>query len=248
MISLRLIKVKDYDEMSAKACEIFVKKMNEIENPVFGLATGSTPEGLYQKLIEEYQKGNISFKHVTTFNLDEYIGLPPEHPQSYHYFMGERLFNHIDIPRENAYLPNGVAEDLEKECERYEQLIRDAGGIDLQLLGLGNNAHIGFNEPGTPFDSRTAVNVLADSTRENNARFFDSKDDVPTTAISMGIGTIMEAREILLIVSGEHKADILAKVLHIEEVSEDFPASVLHQHDHVTIIADEAALSKVDSI
>lgn len=242
---MKIIKVKDYDAMSEKACEILIQKINELKKPVFGLATGSTPEGLYQRLIEHYKQGNISFKNVITFNLDEYIGLPPEHPQSYHYFMQERLFNHIDIPPENAFLPNGVAPDLEKECERYEQLIRDVGGIDVQLLGLGTNAHIGFNEPGTPFDSRTAINILADSTRESNARFFTSKDEVPKTAISMGIGTIMEAKEILLIVSGDKKADILAKVINAEKASEDFPASVLHHHDQVTIIADEAALSKV---
>lgn len=246
MERLNIVKVRDYDEMSAKACEILVKKINELKNPVFGLATGSTPEGLYKKLIEEYERGNISFKDVTTFNLDEYIGLRADHPQSYHYFMGERLFNYIDIPREQTFLPNGVASDLEQECRAYEKSIKDAGGIDLQILGLGTNAHIGFNEPGTPFDSRTAINILADSTRESNARFFNSKDEVPTKAISMGIGTIMEAKEILLIVSGFQKADILAKVINVENVSEDFPASVLHNHDHVTIIADEAALSKVE--
>lgn len=246
MRRLKIIKVKDYDAMSEKACELLVQKMHELEKPVFGLATGSTPEGLYQKLIEEYKQGNISFKNVITFNLDEYIGLSPDHPQSYHYFMGERLFNHIDIPTKNTFLPNGVAMDLDKECERYEQLIRDVGGIDVQLLGLGTNAHIGFNEPGTPFNSRTAINLLADSTRESNARFFNTKEEVPKTAISMGIGTIMEAKEILLIVSGEQKADILAKVINTENISEDFPASVLHRHAHVTIIADEAALSKVE--
>lgn len=241
---MKIIKVKDYDEMSDKACEIFLKKLVEIEKPVFGLATGDTPNGLYQRLIEKYRRNEASFKHATTFNLDEYVGFSKEHPKSYHYYMSERLFNHIDIPIERAYVPNGAAEDLEAECQNYERLIKEAGQIDIQLLGLGANGHIGFNEPGTPFDSRTEVVLLADSTRQSNSRFFPSIDDVPKTAISMGIGTIMESKEILLIVSGVEKADILASVLN-SDVSEEFPATVLHRHDNVTIIADEGALSKV---
>lgn len=243
-ILVKIIKVKDYDEMSDKACEIFVNKLKELEKPVFGLATGDTPNGLYERLIEKYQAKEASFKRATTFNLDEYVGYDKNHPKSYHYYMSERLFNHIDIPLTKAYVPNGAAKDLEEECRRYEREIREAGQIDIQLLGLGNNGHIGFNEPGTPFDSRTEVVKLADSTRQSNSRFFSSIDKVPEYAISMGIGTIMEGKEILLIVSGSHKADILASVLN-SEVSEDFPATILHRHDNVTIIADEAALAKV---
>lgn len=239
---MNIIKVKDYQELSAKACEIFIEKLMENEKTVFGLATGSTPEGLYDCLIEKYKQNEISFKNAITFNLDEYIGLANEHSQSYHYYMQEKLFNHIDILLENTYLPNGVAKNLTEECTEYEALIKQHGPIDLQLLGMGPNGHIGFNEPGTPFQMRTEVFDLTESTRLANARFFDDLSDVPTKAISMGIGTIMEAKEILFLVSGEAKANILSEVLNVA-ADTSIPASVLHLHENVTIIADEAALS-----
>lgn len=241
---MNIIKVKDYNEMSDKASELIVDRLNTLEKPVFGLATGSTPEGLYKRLIEEYKEKNISFKDVTTFNLDEYIGLGANDPNSYNYFMGEKLFNHVDINPDNVHLPNGVAEDLNTECESFEALIKKAGGIDLQLLGLGTNGHIAFNEPGSKFDGRTDIVDLAQATLDANSRYFESIDDMPTQAITMGIGSIMEADEVLLLVSGESKAEALASVIN-GDVTEEFPASILQKHGKVTIIADEAALAKV---
>lgn len=240
---MNLIKVKDYQEMSNEACKKVLEKMKELERPVLGLATGSTPVGMYERLIEEFKNNRISFKNVITFNLDEYVGLTKDNPASYHYFMMDKLFNHVDMPLENIHIPNGVAEDLQQECLRYEEMIREAGGIDLQILGIGLNGHIGFNEPGTKFTSRTHVVKLTESTRQANSRFFNSIDEVPTEAITMGIETIMESKEIILLVSGENKADTVARLLS-GQITEEFPASVLHKHENVTVIADEAALRK----
>lgn len=244
---MNIITVKNYHEMSTKASALVIDKINKLSNPTLGLATGSTPEGLYEQLIEAYDEGKVSFKNVTTFNLDEYIGLDGEHPNSYRFFMNEKLFKHIDILAENTFIPNGVANDLKAECESFEQLIKKNGGIDLQILGLGTNGHIAFNEPGTKFDSRTTVVDLTQETLEANVRFFDSIDEMPTQAVSMGIGSIMEAKEIILLVSGEAKAEALAQVID-GDVTEDLPASILQKHGQVTIIADEAALSKVNKL
>lgn len=242
---MKIIKVKDYDEMSSRACELIIEKVNQLSEPVLGLATGSTPEGLYERIIEQYKQGKVSFEHVTTFNLDEYVGLDGDHPNSYRYFMDEKLFKHINISADKTYVPNGVAEDLDAECVRYEQLLRDVGGIDLQVLGLGTNGHIAFNEPGTKFDSKTSVVDLTQETLEANRRFFDSIEEVPTKALSMGIGSIIEAEEIILLVSGEAKAEALSRVIN-GKITEELPGSILQNHDHVTIIADEAALSQVE--
>lgn len=241
---MEIIKVKDYQAMSEKACDLLMKKMNTTENPVLGLATGSTPEGLYQQLIEKYQQNQVSFKHTTTFNLDEYVGLSPTDPNSYYYYMQEKLFQHIDIPDDHAHLPKGDADDLASGCQDYENMIKHAGQVHLQLLGIGLNGHIGFNEPGTPFSSRTHIVDLDESTRNANARNFASIEDVPTQAVSMGIATIMESKQILLLVSGEKKSDAVAKLVN-GEVSEDMPASILQKHDNVILVADEAALKKV---
>lgn len=241
---MKVIEVKNYAEMSKKAGELIVSRINTLENPVLGLATGSTPEGLYQHLIETYKQGNVSFENITTFNLDEYVGLEQNDPQSYYYFMNEKLFRHVDISMERVHIPNGSAADLEKECLEYEQAIEAAGGIDFQVLGIGGNGHIGFNEPGTSFSSKTHVVELEESTIQANARFFNSIDEVPTKAISMGIETIMKSKEILLLISGEAKAEAAAKLLK-GEVSEDFPASILNNHENVTVIVDEAALTVV---
>lgn len=241
---MKIIKVTDYDEMSSKACELVVDKIKKASNPILGLATGSTPEGLYKRIIEKYKQGEVSFENVTTFNLDEYVGLAGDDPNSYRYFMNEKLFKHVDISPDKTFVPNGVAQDLEAECENYEQFIQDVGGIDLQVLGLGTNGHIAFNEPGTSFDSRTSVVDLTQETLEANRRFFNSIDEVPTQALSMGIGSIIEAKEIILLASGEAKAEALAEVIN-GKVTEDLPGSILQKHDHVTIIADEAALSQV---
>ncbi len=242
---MNVIKVKDYQEMSKEACKIVVEKIKELDRPVLGFATGSTPIGLYQCLIEEYNKKNVSFQDVTTFNLDEYVGLAPDDPRSYYYFMMDQLFNHVDVPQENIHIPNGVTSDLEKECHDFEESIRKAGQIDLQILGIGPNGHIGFNEPGTKFSSRTHVVKLTESTRNANSRFFDSIEEVPTEAITMGIETILECKEIILLVSGENKAETVAQLLN-GDITEDFPASALHKHNNVTVIADEAAMKYVN--
>ncbi|MFC4025101.1 glucosamine-6-phosphate deaminase [Oceanobacillus longus] len=238
---MEIMKVKDYDEMSSQACSFIINKIKQVQSPVLGLATGSTPEGLYKRLIEKYNAQEVTFKDVLTFNLDEYVGLENDDPNSYHHFMNEKLFKHIDIAIERVHVPNGVAENLEKECQDYEKKIKDAEQVDIQVLGLGLNGHIGFNEPGTPFSSRTHIVDLDQSTRQANARFFDSLDDVPDKAITMGIETIMESKEILLLVSGANKREALDRLLN-GEISEDFPASILQKHSNVTIIADEEAL------
>ena len=239
---MEIIKVKDYDALSEAACSFMVERINRIDHPVLGLATGSTPEGLYKRLIEKYKLGEVSFKNVKSFNLDEYVGLDKNDPNSYYYFMKTKLFDHVDIFMDNVRVPNGTADDLQQECQEHENAIRVAGGIDVQLLGIGANGHIGFNEPGTPFTSRTHVVDLEESTIKANSRFFNSIEEVPTQAISMGIETIMNSKEILLLVSGESKAEALAKLLN-GEVTEEVPASVLKNHPKVTIIVDEAAFS-----
>lgn len=240
MKKLNLIKVENYQEMNQRASSIILDLISKKSNPVLGLATGATPVGMYQCLIKAYEQGDISFKNVTTFNLDEYVGLTKENTNSYHSYMKEKLFNHIDILPDQTHLPDGVARDLQLECVKYEQQIRDAGQVDIQVLGLGLNGHIGFNEPGTPFSSRTHVVELMASTRQANARFFNGLDEVPTQAITMGIETIMESKLILLLVSGEKKAPALARLMK-GDVSEDFPASILQRHPNVVIIADEYA-------
>lgn len=240
---MKIIQVPDYEEMSKRAAEFLLKKIKQ--NPILtlGLATGSTPKGLYEQLILDRKKHGTSFQHVTTINLDEYIGLPASNPNSYHSFMTENLFRHLDIPVSNSYLPNGEAADLQKECARYESII-DEKGIDVQVLGIGQNGHIGFNEPGTSFNQTTHITTLAHSTRQVNARFFHSIEDVPKQAITMGIASIMKSSEILLLASGTKKAAAVHQLLS-GEISEDFPASALHHHPHVTIIADDEALSIV---
>lgn len=242
---MEIIKVKDYEEMSEKAANIVIEHMKSLKRPVIGFATGSTPIGLYNCLVKKYQQKEVSFKHVTTFNLDEYVGLPKENKNSYHYYMHENLFQHVDIQPENVHIPNGMAEDLEQECMTYDRLI-SKNKIDIQILGLGLNGHIGFNEPGTSFKSRTHIVKLDQSTRKANARFFQSIDEVPTKAITMGIETIMESKKILLLVSGKKKADALARLLGNSDISEEFPASILRQHNDVTVIADEEALKKIN--
>lgn len=241
---MKIVQVKDYKEMSQKAAEVIIHKVKQENRINLGLATGGTPKGLYEAMIEDHQKNGTSYQHVTTFNLDEYIGLKEQDPNSYHYYMAEALFNHIDIPKFQTYLPNGLAADYNHECEQYDRLIQALGGIDLQVLGIGQNGHIGFNEPGTSFQSATHIVTLEESTRKANARYFNTLDDVPTHAITMGISSIMNSKEILLLISGEEKADAMQKLLH-GEISEDFPASVLKRHSHVTIIADQKALSGV---
>lgn len=239
---MNIVKMKDYQEMSKWSSEQVIDKIKTFDQLVLGLATGSTPEGLYQNLIDAYENQEVSFKNVITFNLDEYVGLAADDPNSYNYFMNEKLFKHIDIVPNQTHLPNGVATDIEQECRNYEALIEKAGEIDLQILGLGVNGHIGFNEPGTSFSSRTQMIELVEETIEANSRFFDHKEDVPTHAITMGIESIMESKEIILLASGKNKAEAV-KQLVAGEITEDFPASILQKHPQVTIVIDEAAAS-----
>lgn len=239
---MKLIEVRDYEEMSKVAAEYIIQKVAQCPTINLGLATGGTPVGTYKNLIEDHQQNGTSYQKVTTFNLDEYIGLSSVDKNSYRYYMNEHLFNHIDISKDKTFIPRGDTEDFEAECQRYEDLIAKHGGIDLQILGIGNNGHIGFNEPGTSFDSKTHVIDLKSSTIEANARFFPRIEDVPTRAITMGISTIMRSKEILLLISGETKQEALNKLMN-ESITENFPASVLKNHPFVTIIADHAAVA-----
>jgi glucosamine-6-phosphate deaminase len=242
--TMKLIEVANYEEMSQKAADIIISQVKKKPDSVLGLATGSTMLGTYQRLVQDHQQNGTSYRNVRTVNLDEYIGLSPDHPNSYRYYMNQHLFSHIDIPLSQAYIPNGASDEVEAECQRYEQLIERLGGIDLQILGIGRNGHIGFNEPGTSFSAPTHVVELDPSTRQANARFFPSLEDVPRQAITMGIATIMKSRHILLLASGKAKAPIMAKLFE-GTVTTDVPASVLHTHPNVTVIADEEALSLV---
>ena len=237
----RIEKVKDYSVLSKKAAMIIAAEITQREHPVLGLATGSTPIGAYQVLRELYREGRLDFSAVRTVNLDEYRGLSPEDSHSYRYFMNQELFHHINI--EKTKVPNGLLTDANKACAEYEEHIRKLGGIHLQILGLGHDGHIGFNEPGDFFPNETHCVKLTEETIEANQRFFSSKEEVPKEAYTMGIGTIMKAKKILLMVSGKDKADILQKVLE-GPVTPLIPASILQFHPHVHVLADEAALSK----
>lgn len=239
-----IYEAKDYKDMSRKAANIISAQIIMKPNCVLGLATGSTPIGTYEQLVEWYHKGDLDFSKVTSVNLDEYRGLEKSNDQSYDYFMHEHLFDKVNIHPENVNLPDGMAEDAEKECKRYEELIRSLGGVDLQLLGLGHNGHIGFNEPGSAFEKETHCVNLTERTIEANKRFFASADDVPKQAFTMGIKTIMQAKKILVIASGEDKAEIL-KEAFFGPVTPAVPASILQLHNNVIVVGDQAVLSKL---
>ena len=241
---MRIIKAKDYDDLSRKAANIISAQVLLKPDCVLGLATGSTPIGTYKQLIEWYEKGDLGFSAAKSVNLDEYRGLTKDNDQSYYYFMYNNLFKHININMENTNVPDGTEPDSEKECSRYENVIEAYGGVDLQLLGLGHNGHIGFNEPDKDFPRTTHCVDLTQSTIEANKRFFASVDDVPKQAYTMGIGTIMKARKILLVVSGADKAQILHDVL-CGPVTPEVPASILQLHSDVIVVADEAAMAKL---
>lgn len=241
---MKIIKAKDYEDMSRKAANIIASQIILKPDCVLGLATGSTPIGAYKHLVEKYEQGDLDFSQVTTVNLDEYKGLPRENDQSYYYFMHDNLFDHVNVKPENTHLPDGTKADADEECARYEELIRSLGGQDLQLLGLGHNGHIGFNEPAAVFEKATHCVDLQERTIEANKRFFASADDVPRQAYTMGIGTIMQAKKVLVVVSGEDKAETVAKAF-FGPVTPEVPASILQFHKDVIIVADEAALSKV---
>lgn len=242
---MKIYKAKDYKDMSRKAANIISAQVIMKPNCVLGLATGSTPIGTYDQLVEWYNKGDLDFSEVTTVNLDEYKGLPRTNDQSYYYFMHQHLFDRVNIDPERTNVPNGMEPDAERECGRYEELIRSLGGVDLQLLGLGHNGHIGFNEPGEAFEKETHCVDLTESTIEANKRFFASADDVPKQAYTMGIKTIMQAKKILIVVNGENKADIVERAF-FGPVTPEVPASILQLHNDVTLVGDEAALAKIE--
>ena len=238
-----IYKEADYAAMSRRAANIIAAEVIRKPDCVLGLATGSTPVGTYQRLIEMNQAKDLSFAEVQTVNLDEYKGLAPDHDQSYRYFMQTNLFDHIDIDPRSTFVPSGLAEDAEAECAAYDELVSALGYPDLQLLGLGNNGHIGFNEPGDSFIRPTHVVDLAQSTIDANARFFASADEVPRQALTMGMGCIMGARRILLVANGAGKAEALYNAF-VGPITPQCPASILQLHPHVTVVADEAALQK----
>lgn len=241
---MKVIKCKDYIEMSKKAAGLFAAQITMKPDCVLGLATGSTPIGTYKRLIELYQAGDLDFSRVKTVNLDEYVGLDGSSDQSYRYFMNENLFNHVNINKNDTHVPNGKAANLAAEGENYEALIRSLGGIDMQLLGIGNNGHIGFNEPNEFFDKTTHEVQLTESTITANARFFASMDEVPKTAISMGIGTIMQAKKIVLVANGSSKAETIYNTVY-GPITPQVPASALQLHPDVTIIVDEEAYAAI---
>lgn len=241
---MEVIIKETYEEMSKLAAEMIADVIRKRPRAVLGLATGSTPVGTYKELIRMHKEEGLDFDQVVTFNLDEYIGLPPEHDQSYRYFMDQNLFNHINIRKENTHIPDGLAKDPEAFCEQYEEMIKEAGGIDIQLLGIGSNGHIAFNEPGSSLGSRTRIKTLTEQTRRDNARFFEKFEDVPKYAFTMGIGTIMEARRIILLANGPNKAEAVAKTIE-GPITAMVPATVVQLHRIATIIVEKEAASKL---
>lgn len=237
---MKVIIAKDYDAMCRRAADLLFAQVVLKPESVLGLATGSTPCGIYAQLVEKYNAGDIDFSRVKTVNLDEYVGLPVENDQSYRYYMNSNLFSKVNVLSDNTNLPNGLARDVSAECERYDGLIKELGGVDMQLLGIGLNGHIGFNEPNDVFDKGTHCVNLTKSTIEANARFFKSIDEVPKQAITMGIKTIMMAKKIILAINGEKKKEI-AKAAIYGPVTPKVPASILQMHPDVTVVLDEAA-------
>lgn len=240
---MKVYKVKDYQELSRKAGNLIAAQVIMKPDCVLGLATGSSPIGTYDHLTAMYENGDLDFSQVTTVNLDEYKGLDASNDQSYRYFMNTHLFDRINVPKEHTYVPDGTEADSEKACAAYNEILHQVGTVDLQLLGLGHDGHIGFNEPSDTFADETQCVDLTEVTIQANKRFFASEEDVPKQAYTMGIGTIMRAKTVLVIVSGEDKADILSRVIN-GPVTPQVPASILQFHPNAIIIADEAALSK----
>ena len=232
---MRIIRAKDYDHMSRQAANLISAQIILKPDSVLGLATGSSPIGIYDQLTKWYEKGDLDFAKVRSVNLDEYVGLDENHPQSYRYFMQKNLFDRVNIKRENTYVPNGVAENYDEECRRFDDIIRKLGGIDIQLLGIGLDGHVGFNEPSDRFEKSTHVVTLQPSTIKANSRFFESENDVPKQAITLGLGAIMKAKKIILVAAGEAKRDILDKALN-GPINPTIPASILQLHPDLTVI------------
>lgn len=237
---MEIIRCKTYEEMSLAAARIVEEEVAKKKDAVLGFATGSTPEGLYAQLSADCKAGKVDFSEVTTINLDEYCGLPAEHPQSYRYFMNEKLFNNINVDKNRTFLPNGDVEDFAAEAERYEKLIADLGYADLQILGVGHNGHIGFNEPADSLFAETHVTALTKDTIRANSRFFDSMEEVPKRALTMGVGTIMASRRIILLASGEGKRAAITALMD-GLVNTMYPVTILQLHQNVTLICDDSA-------
>lgn len=237
---MKILVEKDYEALSKVAGDIFINAVKDKPDIVLGLATGSTPIGMYKEMIKAHNDG-LDFSKVKTFNLDEYVGLSNEHPSSYGYFMNNELFNHININKTNCHIPNGKSEDMKEYCKRYDEMIVEAGGIDIQVLGIGQNGHIAFNEPSDELSVGTNIANLTENTIEVNSRFFDSIEEVPTTAITMGMGSILKAKKIILLASGKNKAPVIKRLLNDNKVTTQLPVSFLLLHPDVTVIVDEEA-------
>ena len=231
---------KEFDDLSKEAAKLIATKIRNKPDLVLGLATGSSPLGIYKELIRLHKEEGLDFSKVTTFNLDEYVGLPPSHDQSYHYFMKRNLFDLINLDERYIHVPHGMAKDIDKFCWWYEKRIKDAGGIDLQILGIGANGHIAFNEPGSSLGSRTRIKTLTEKTRNDNARFFSNMAEVPKYAITMGVGTIMDAKELVLIANGKSKANAIKASVE-GPITAMCPASIIQMHQKAYVFADEEA-------
>ncbi len=241
---MKVVILDNAEEVAKYGCEIFVKQINKKPDSVLGLATGSTPLAMYNELIKANEAGDVNFGSVSSFNLDEYLGLPGDHPQSYRYFMNDKLFNHINIEKFRTHVPPGDANNPIEACAAYEKMIEKAGGIDVQLLGIGRNGHIGFNEPSSSLASRTRVKTLTKATVDDNARFFNEGEFQPQLSITMGIGTILEAKKVVLLATGKGKADAVKQTVE-GPLSAACPASALQFHQNVIVIVDEAAASNL---
>ncbi|MBS1271979.1 MAG: Glucosamine-6-phosphate deaminase 1 [Candidatus Marinimicrobia bacterium] len=241
-----LVTIKDdYESMSEQAAQIVAEQIRRKPDSVIGFATGSTPLGLYNELIRMHRETGLDFSKITTFNLDEYVGLPPEHDQGYHYFMWENLFKHINVDPRHVYIPDGMADDIDYFCEWYEEQMAEVRGLDLQILGIGANGHIAFNEPGSSLGSRTRIKTLTSKTVKDNARFFDDPEEVPKYAITMGIGTIMDARKLVLVASSEGKADAIQATLE-GPITAMVPATIVQMHQQAHVVLDTEAASKLE--
>ncbi|WP_134682867.1 glucosamine-6-phosphate deaminase [Brevibacillus migulae] len=242
---MQLYVTEDYRELSKKAAQVVAEQIQKKPGAIIGFATGGTPMGLYEELIGKYNQGEVDFSGITTFNLDEYVGLTREHPQSYYHFMWENLFSKVNVKKERIHFPPGIFTDAQAVCRQYEAQMDEAGGIDLQILGIGTNGHIGFNEPADTFEISTHLVDLAEETIEANARFFGDKTEVPRKAITMGVGSIMKAKSILLLASGKNKAEAVSHI-YSGFVDPRVPASVLQLHPHVTLVIDKEAAQLIE--
>ena len=237
---MKILVCKDYEELSRKSAEIVVSQVNQKKDSVLGLATGGTPVGMYQELVKSYREGKVDFGKVITFNLDEYYGVDPKNVNSYHYYMNTNFFDHVNIDRKNINIPNGMSKDIEKECREYDEKIQSLGGIDLQILGVGLNGHIGFNEPAKELMSTTHITDLTKETINANARFFEDISQVPTKAITVGMATILRSKKIVVLINGKNKSKIFEKIIG-KKITTQIPATLLQLHPDVTIVVDEQA-------